>query len=389
MENEENKKPSFAAPNLAKKKQQYASRIFVALCVLSVGFLGGWLGARAQINNMGVSDSTSNTVLGERYISSESDLIAAIADGVSPSVVSINVESEETGFFGDYVSQSAGSGIIVSSDGYIVTNKHVIPEGATNVSVTLSDGTTYDDVTIVGRDPRRGMDVAFLKINDVKDLKAAKLADSSQVVVGERVVAIGNALGQFQNTVTSGIISGLSRPITAGDGQDYEELSNLFQTDTAINPGNSGGPLVNLSGEVIAMNVAVADAENIGFAIPMNDISGLIKTVLSKGKLEVPYIGVRYIAITDDIAEELELPVKRGAYIRRSGSQDAIISDSPADKAGLEDKDIITKINDVTIDENNSLVAIVGRYQVGDTITLTVLRGDEELNVNLSLEAAP
>src|SRR5690606_5622300 len=178
-------------------------------------------------------------------------------------------------------------------DGVVITNRHVVDSGTTAVSVTLSDGTQLDDVEIIGRtassDP---LDIAFLKINDTKGKKltVAKIGDSGSMEVGDRVIAIGNALGQCENTVTSGILSGYGRDIDADDGGNIESLQNLFQTDAAINPGNSGGPLMNLSGEVIGINVAVANAQNIGFAIPINDVKGLIASVSKNGKLERPYL---------------------------------------------------------------------------------------------------
>jgi serine protease Do len=279
-----------------------------------------------------------------------------------------------------------------------MTNRHVVSNGTTSVSVTLSDGTELNDVEVVGRtnesDP---LDVAFLKIKDKKgkNLTAAKIGDSSKVQVGDRVVAIGNALGQFQNTVTSGIISGYGRNVEAGDAGGAggtETLQNLFQTDTAINEGNSGGPLVNLSGEVIGLNTAIAGgtAQNIGFAIPVNDIQGLMKSVLQKGKLERPYLGVRYVSLTDDYAYLYNLSVKRGAYIVPArGGQSSIVAGSPAEKAGLKEKDIITKIDGVAVDENNSLTSLTGRKSVGDQVTLTINRDGKEMTVKVTLEAAP
>ena len=275
----------------------------------------------------------------------------------------------------------------------IVTNRHVVPAGATSVSVTLSDGTTFDDVDIIGRtasnDP---LDIAFVKIKDTKGVKltSATIGDSSAMKVGGRVIAIGNALGQFQNTVTSGILSGYGREVEASDGNTTESLQNLFQTDAAINPGNSGGPLVNLTGEVIGINVAVADANNIGFAIPINDVKGLIASVQKNGKLERPYLGVRYVSLTDDLAYYYNLDTKRGAYIAPSqNGQSSVISGSPADKAGLKEKDIIVAINGTAIDEKNSLVSALGKFSVGDTVELKIIRDGKEQTIKLKLEAAP
>lgn len=373
--------------------------ILFVILALGAGFLGGWLGGESRSSNSFGQTTTAK----QQIISSESQLINSIAKNVGPSVVSVDVTSQSTtidpfSFFGGQPTQeqSAGSGVIISADGLIITNRHVVPAGTTTVSVTLSDGTKLDNVSVVGRtadsDP---LDVAFLKINDKKGktLTPAKLGDSSKVGVGDKVVAIGNALGQFQNTVTSGIISGFGRSVQAGDtsGASSETLQDLLQTDAAINPGNSGGPLVDINSEVIGINTAVAgNAQNIGFAIPINDLSGLVKSVLATGKLQRPYLGVRFVSLTDDYAYQFNLSVKRGAYIVPStAGSPSILSGSPADKAGLKEKDIITKVNDVTIDENTSLTSALGKYQVGDTVTLTIIRDGKQQTVKVTLEAAP
>ncbi len=370
--------------------------LFLLVILLSGG--AGYIGGYVASNNRKLN--TTGDAAKQQIINSESDLFNSIAKDVGESVVSINVTSSATRqsfFFGpqSYQQQSAGTGVIINTDGVIITNRHVIPAGSPDVSVTLSDGTTLDDVEVIGRTTDSdSLDVAFLKIKDKKDktIKPAKLGDSAKVEVGDKVLAIGNALGQFQNTVTSGIISGYGRSIEAGSEEGSESLQNLFQTDTAINQGNSGGPLVNVNGEVIGINTAVAGgtAENIGFAIPINDIQGLITSVLKSGKLERPYLGVRYITLNDDYAYQYNLSVKRGAYIAPSvqgGSP--ILKDSPADKAGLKEKDIITKVNDQAIDEKNSLVSVLGKHAVGEKVTLTIVRDGNEQKIDATLEAAP
>ena len=212
--------------------------------------------------------------------------------------------------------------------------------------------------------------------------------------MGDSVIAIGNALGQFQNTVTSGILSGYGRSIQATDsnGSNPENLEDLFQTDAAINEGNSGGPLVNLDGQVIGINTATsANAQSIGFAIPINDVSGLIKSVEANGKLQRPYIGVVYVPITNDIAKQYNLSVTRGAYIPTAdqAGQDPIIAGGPADKAGLQAGDIITKLDDTAIDQTNSLSALVNKHSVGDKVTLTVIESGKTKTVDVTLGAAP
>lgn len=381
------------------KQARISAAALLLLACFAVGFGGGWLGSNAQQE----ANSETTTQASQRYISNESELIEGIAKDVGQSVVSINVHSQGVaqnsifGFSQPTEQESAGTGFIISKDGVIMTNRHVVPSGTTNVSVTLSDGTELDNVDVIGRTNEGDtLDVAFLKIKDAKGktLKPVTLGDSSKVKVGEKVVAIGNALGQFQNTVTSGIISGYGRDIVAGGGSgEAESLTNLFQTDAAINEGNSGGPLVDINGNVIAVNTAIAGsgAQNIGFAIPINDIKGLLTSVLEKGKLEKPYLGVRYVAVTDDYAYQFNLPVKRGAYLVPSsnGSNPAVVPDSPADKAGLKEKDIIIKVNDTAIDDKTSLSSALGRYKVGDSATLTVLRDGKEKTIKITLEAQP
>lgn len=366
---------------------------------LSLGFLGGWLGSKN--NNTDLSSKATQ----KEVVLSEGQLIADIAKTVGPSVVSVDVTSQTTdssNIFGlgqTQSQQSAGTGIIISSDGIIITNRHVVPAGTTSVSVTLADGTQYDNVQVIGRTSTSdSLDIAFLKIGDLKGKKLtpAQLGDSSTVQVGDRVVAIGNALGQFQNTVTSGIISGHGRTVQASDSSGAsasENLEDLFQTDAAINEGNSGGPLVNTDGQVIGINTAVAgNAQGIGFAIPINDVNGLIKTVLATGKFQQPYLGVRYLSLTNDYAQQLSLSVSRGAYVipaSQDGGQSGVVAGSPAAKAGLQEGDIITSVDNTGIDENHSLTALLDLHSVGDTVTLNVMRNGKSISVQVQLGTAP
>lgn len=376
------------------KNAGLARFLLLLLVATAAGFFGGKYGS----GNSFVS-SDSNKIVQKEIINNESQLINGIAKETGESVVSVNVKSVGTSnnFFNlgqSFEQESAGTGFIISSDGIVVTNRHVVPSDSAEVSITLSDGTELEDIEIVGRtNPNDPLDIAFLKIKDAKgkELKAIKIGDSTKTQVGDRVVAIGNALGQFQNTVTSGIISGYGRDIEAEAEGGVEPLLNLFQTDAAINSGNSGGPLVNSAGEVIAVNVAVAGyAENIGFAIPINDIKGLISSVLEKGKLERAYIGIRYININDDVAYNYDLSVKRGVYIPESrNGTGSILENGPGAKAGLKEGDIITKVDGEAIDEKNSLVSILGRKNVGQTVELTIIRDGEEQTITVTLEAAP
>ena len=387
---------------------RFLGAAFLLIVAISSGFLGGWLGAQSHDDNSATTTKKQQVVL-----KTQGQLISNIAQNVGQSVVSVNVTGTvqtqlgglgalfggSSGQTQQQTQQSAGTGIILSADGLIVTNRHVVPDGTSSVSVTLSDGTTYNNVQVVGRTSSDdSLDIAFLKIQDAKGKKLvpATLGDSSKMQVGDTVVAIGNALGQFQNTVTTGIISGYGRNIQASDstGSSSENLEDLFQTDAAINEGNSGGPLVNLDGEVIGINAATAGdgAQNIGFSIPINDVSGLIKSVESTGKLQQPYLGVAYISLTDDIAQQLNLKVDRGAYVAPpsvSGSQQAVISGSPAEKAGVKEGDIITAIDGQSIDQTHSLTSVLDQHAVGDKVTLTVLRNGSTITLTATLAAFP
>lgn len=381
--------------NLSKLKLS----AFGLIGVLIVGFAAGWLGAYRY--NQSFSASNASMSQRQQYISNESDLIASIAKTTGQSVVSIDVSSQTTsqdffGFTETANQRSAGTGFIVSNDGILVTNSHVIPDGVTNVSVTLSDGTTFEGVKVIGRSSSNSsLDVAFLKIEDLKgkDVVPVTLGDSGKMQVGDRVVAIGNALGQFQNTVTSGILSGYGRDVLAGDstGAGSKNLTDLFQTDAAINQGNSGGPLVNINGEVIGVNTAVASgAQNIGFAIPINDVKGMISSVVGSGKLEQPYLGVRYISLNTEIAYRYNLSVKNGAYIAPSDDGAAsIVADSPAEKAGLREKDVIVKVNNINLNDKTNLTSALSRFKVGDQVNLSVIRSGKSINIKATLRAIP
>ncbi len=399
------RKVSFTLPSLDKPlagfKAAYARlRASSIALVLLVGLLGGYGGAWLQ-NRTGSSLSVGSLSDQKKVVTSTGQLISSIAKDVGPSVVSVNVKvtTQQQSFFGfsqPSTQQGAGTGVILTSDGYILTNRHVVPTETTDISVTLSNGTELKDVKVIGRtNSGDTLDVALLKITDLKGqkLKAAVLGDSAQVGVGDQVVAIGNALGQFQNTVTSGIISGFGRNITAGSSSESENLDDLFQTDAAINQGNSGGPLVNLNGQVIGINVAVAggSAQNIGFAIPVNDVKGLVQNAIKSGRFERPYLGIRYIPLTADIAKQYGLSVSSGAYIAPPGSADtpSVIDGSPAADADLKIGDVITKIDNVAIDNEHSLTSLLGRHMPGDKLTLTVVNGNDTRQVTVTLGTAP
>lgn len=361
-----------------------------ALRVLALGFfcfalsfLGGWAALSSGLAKTNTSITEKRSI-----VSQEGEVVADVAQRVSPSVVSVLTESQATLGLRSYTQQGAGTGIIISESGYILTNRHVVND-ADKVKVVLADGTSYDGVDVIGVDPAN--DLAFLKIKDGKNLKAATIGDSSKVEVGEKVIAIGNALGQYQTSVTSGIVSGLGRPLVAGDqaSGNTEQLSNLLQTDAAINPGNSGGPLVNLDGEVIGINTAIdQEAQGIGFAIPINDAKGLIKSVTTTGKLTRAFLGVSHIAVTSDVAKEYKLPITYGAYISNDNGA-AVTPGSPAAKAGIKDGDIITKLDGTKIDANHPLLSAISAYQPGDKVSVTYMRDGKETTVTVTLATYP
>jgi S1-C subfamily serine protease len=358
--------------------------VFGVIILLGLGTVGGIFASRYF--GPDATPALSATSDGNAAVTDQESSIASVAEKVGPSVVSIVTQTQSTSRYGTTSSgAAAGTGVIVSKDGYVMTNNHVI-ESSTKVSVVDSKGELYENVTVVGRDPLN--DIAFLKIKADKEFTPVTLGNSSTIRTGQQVVAIGNALGQYSNSVTSGIISGTGRPITADTGSgDTETLTDLIQTDASINPGNSGGPLVNMAGQVIGINTAIVeDANGIGFAIPINSTKGVLEGVLQTGKISRAFLGVNYLTVTPDVAREYDLPVNAGAYVYASGSN-PVSSGSPADKAGLKSGDIITKVNDETVGTQGALSSILGEYKPGDKITVTYLRDGKEQTTTVTLSA--
>ncbi len=285
-----------------------------------------------------------------------------------------------------------GSGFLVSSNGYIVTNRHVVEDKTAEYTVFLNDG-TKKTAKVVARDSV--LDIAVIKIEpDLgKSYPYLTLGNSSDLDLGQSVLAIGNALGQFKNTVSVGVVSGLSRSITAGDGQGQsEQLDNIIQTDAAINPGNSGGPLLTLRGEVIGVNVAVAQgSQSIGFALPIDSVRSVIESVKATGKIVRPYLGVRYVNITPELKDKNNLTVDYGVLVQRgtNASDLAVIPGSPADKAGIVENDIILEADGKKLDDTTSLSTYVRGKNVGDTISLKILHRGTNETIQVKLESAP
>ncbi|MGB8021183.1 MAG: trypsin-like peptidase domain-containing protein, partial [Candidatus Nanopelagicales bacterium] len=333
-----------------------------ALIGLLAGGVGGYLGAQAGDNPTAVVLPQTEADKSPRASGS----VASIAENVSPAVVSLEVEgTRESG---------TGSGFVIRQDGYVLTNNHVVEAAATggDVTVRFPDGERAD-ATIVGRDP--AYDLAVVKVN-LTDLPTAKLGNSEGVAVGDLAVAIGSPLG-LEGTVTSGIVSALNRPVTAG-GQGEESFINAIQTDAAINPGNSGGPLVNAGGEVIGVNSAIATLGNgvsqsgsigLGFAIPVNQAKRVAEELISTGKSTMPIIGARL-----DRAFEGE-----GAMV------DSVTGGGPADEAGVESGDVIVAIDGVTVNDGTQLIVLIRSKEPGDKVTLTVKRGSDTKEIEVTL----
>lgn len=335
--------------------------------------------------------------------------VMAAVEKVMPSVVSVIVKKTSSdiysqyfnidffGNFGEIQSEpeeggsleqvAAGTGFIVSKDGLIITNKHVVQDKDSFYSILTNEGEEYE-VEILSQNPVQ--DIAILKIKGAegKTFPALSLGESSSLRLGQTAIAIGNALGMYQNSISVGVISGLERDVLAQntDGT-YENLEDIIQTDAAINSGNSGGPLLNLKGEVIAINTAVyLDGENIGFAVPIDKAKRDLAQVESSGKIAYPFIGVRYITLNEDYAEELELSVDYGAYIveQEESENPSVVKNSPAEKAGLQEKDIILEVNGIKVEEDNNLAKIVQDYLPGEVVVLKILRGEEEMTIELT-----
>lgn len=370
--------------------------IVAAIIVLLASILGGAIsdrlfGCKILDRFFSRKEVSLSPLLEQRRILTEESVVVDVAEKVSPSVVTVGVTKTqevidlfELGPFTDpfgflrqprsreeKIEQDIGSGFIIDEKGLIVTNKHVVND--TNVQYRIIDSEDREyQIEKVYRDPAN--DLAILKVNPpTGGLKPVELGDSSNLKVGQFVIAIGTALGEFRHTVTTGVISGLGRGIIAGSPYEgyVEQLDNVIQTDAAINPGNSGGPLLNSAGQVIGVNVAVAAVgENIGFAIPINVVREAIKNFNETGQFSRPFLGVRYRMIDQKLALLNEVP--QGAYVVE------VVSGSAADKAGVQERDIIVKIDgQVLREEEGGLAKIISRKKIGDEVELEIWREGE------------
>lgn len=389
----------------------------LVLAIFLISFLAGSIGG-AVFGILGATmlSDTLNGAVVQRLLSGRtgvtsagttSDVVDAV-QRVEPAVVSIVVTKDVPKLqpvpynffdpFGFFAPQQVppsggterqqvggGSGFFVTADGYIITNKHVVADESADYTVLLNDGKKIP-ARVIGRDPSN--DLAVVKVEG-NNYPTVTLGDSNNVVLGETVIAIGNALGEFRNTVSTGVVSGLARSVTAsGSAFGTEQLSGVIQTDAAINPGNSGGPLVNIRGEVIGINTAVAtQAQNIGFAIPANEVRQVIASVQKHGRIVRPFLGVRYVLVTPELKQANQLSVDYGALVVRGETPTdlAVMPGSPADKAGIRENDIILEIGNEKITSERPLAVLIARYGVGDKVPVTILQNGQQKKVDVQL----
>ncbi len=282
----------------------------------------------------------------------------------------------------------AGSGFFVSADGLIVTNRHVVADEQASYTVVTQDGKRYD-ARVLARDPVN--DLAIAKV-DVSGAPFLELSASGAPEIGQRVIAIGYSLGQYQNTVTTGIVSGIGRRIVASGSSGEEQLEGVIQTDAAINPGNSGGPLLGVSGKVVGINTAIdREGQLVGFAIPAGDAVRALESFKKTGRIARPYLGVRYVIVTPTIAQQQKLARDHGALVVRGDqpSEPGVVPGSPADRAGIAEGDIILQVDGKDVTSDQTLAGLLKGYSVGETVKLRVYRQSEERDVSLALGEAP
>ncbi|MFZ2188129.1 MAG: trypsin-like peptidase domain-containing protein [Candidatus Moraniibacteriota bacterium] len=423
---------------IKKREGKHSIFFFVSIMVMAIlisslfgaffGFVAGGFGQKifAQISeqfpeifkldNDKSPTAKLNPIVSREKIVEEDSAVIDVVEKSTPAVVSIIISKDmpriqsfspfdffnNPDFFSNLPNQNdqpdnsggeskkekigAGTGFIITTDGMIVTNKHVVSDAAAEYTVLTNDGKEHA-AKVLARDPVN--DIAVIKI-DGADYPTLNFGDSDGLKIGQTAIAIGNSLGEFSNTVSKGIISGLGRNLTAGGRMgDSEKLTNIIQTDAAINPGNSGGPLLDIHGKVIGINVAIAQgAQNVGFALPATQVKRITEQVKTTGKISTPYLGVRYIPIDKALQKQINLQFNYGVMILRGQSvrDFAVIPGSPADKAGLMENDVILELNGTKIDENNSLVDLLTKFNVGDEITLKIWHKGETKEVKLKLE---
>jgi S1-C subfamily serine protease len=379
--------PLATSHGIQQQRRGLGGGAIVAVAVVA-GIVSGSLSAAAvtgllrgqQLTNQQAAQEPLGQSVSQVHLDESSAVISAVQSAM-PAVVKIQSSSGGLGGSG------VGTGFIYHSDGWILTNRHVVAD-ANQITVILSD-TTELEGEVYGIDTLT--DLAIVKV-DATDLPTVKIGSSADLEQGQLAIAIGNPLGQFENTVTTGIVSGLGRQIVAGSQatSSSEQLNNLIQTDAAINPGNSGGPLLDSAGQVIGVNTAVSqDAQGIGFAIPIDIARPIMQQAVNGQPLQRPWIGIYYRPITKQLAEEMDLVVEDGVIIDSTGSQPAVFPNSPAAAAGLQPGDVITALDGQEIDADTDLAELILPHNPGDTITLRVLRGDSPTEIEVTLGTLP
>ena len=363
------------------KKSTVSIIALIAVVALLAASIGGGLFV-SGMNSFGIFGKNTPVQTNDFVITPTSELSTteAVAKKVLNSVVGVTTSNKTSGMLGDgYQPTGQGTGIIVHSDGYILTNSHVISDGqAGKIEVLLADGKSVEAKPLWYD---AAIDLAIIKV-DLAGLTPVEIGDSDNVQIGAYVAAIGNPLGlEFNGSVTQGIVSGLNRSIVASSGTKTSRMEGLIQVDAAINPGNSGGPLLNSKGEVIGVNTAKASAEGMGFAIPINTAAPIIDKVIATGSFQRAYIGVTTMNAAEVAEEypEMQLEANAGAFIQE------VTVGSPAAKAGLKMKDVITKVNGKKITTSTSLIKELLNYSAGETIEITYIRDGKEDTASVTL----
>lgn len=405
--------PHRSAPSPRTRPSAFRLALSLALIALIFGFAGGLAGEKASLLFSGEEPREEVPPA-----SSHEEAVVRVAEESFPAVVSIVISKDVPVLervlrdpFEDLFPEGSpfrfripeyqergterrdvggGTGFFVSRDGFVLTNKHVVIDETAEYTVFTNDGRRFE-ARVLARHPTQ--DLAILQTGSIlpMDFPVLPLGDSDALRPGQTVIAIGNVLGEFRNSVSVGVISGLGRSVTASGGGFVQALDNVIQTDAAINRGNSGGPLLNLQGEVVGMNTAmVLRAQNIGFAVPINQAKESIEQVRSEGRIIVPFLGVRYLMVTEELQKERDLPFSYGALIIGGDEgEPSVVEGSPAHDAGLREGDLILEFEGTRLDEEYPLWKAIGEYDAGETVELKVWREGEELSITVELGERP
>lgn len=380
----ENKEKFEEVEKLKEKKEKKSWFFKILILLIIASLIGGALGSYITFNyvkkhlpyiSLSPSNESVNLVNVSKVIELEQSQIVEVSEKVSPAVVRVSTTQIVSDFFYSYETAGLGSGFIISKDGEIVTNYHVIKD-AKKITVTLNDGSEYD-ATVIGSDP--SSDVALIKIEG-KDLPFLSFEDSSSVKVGQIVIAIGNPYG-LDHTVTTGVVSALERTLTFNDGTT---LVGVIQTDAAINPGNSGGPLLTITGKVIGMNTAIQQsAQGIGFAVSSNTIIKVVSDIKLFGKVVWPFLGISGVSITDEIAKRNNLPINKGVLVIQ------VYPNTSASSAGLKAYDIIVKFDGKDVTSVQEITKYLRQHNIGDKVKIEIYRNGKKIELEATLMEKP